>query len=215
MSLMLRFGRLLLLCQPSLTSFLCTDAGICDDCDVVSPCPARNTESADGRSVNHEEVGKYGSVIESRRACRGWKHCFRRRARSPRRPRRCCDSGCSCRRASSGIVSRRCPRRRHRRRSRAKAARRNPKATALTVAEDTSGGACAESTPPVSFTIKNKGTATAYVTFEGSPAFSLPASETEDICVYGGAAGEQATLGLSDEKDTVNYASTLTITLSD
>ncbi len=89
------------------------------------------------------------------------------------------------------------------------------KPTALTVAEDTSGGACAESTPPVSFTIKNKGTATAYVTFEGSPAFSLPASETEDICVYGGAAGEQATLGLSNKKDTVNYASTLTITLSD
>ncbi len=89
------------------------------------------------------------------------------------------------------------------------------KPTALTVAEDTSGGACAESTPPVSFTIKNKGTATAYVTFEGSPAFKLPKGQTEDICLYGGSAGDQATLGLSNKTNTVTYASTLTITTSD
>ncbi len=89
------------------------------------------------------------------------------------------------------------------------------KPTALTVAEDTSGGNCGESTPPVSFTIKNTGTKSAYVTFEGSPAFKLPKGQTEDICLYGGSAGDQATLGLSNKTNTVTYASTLTITASD
>jgi hypothetical protein len=89
------------------------------------------------------------------------------------------------------------------------------KPTALTVAEDTSGGNCGESTPPVSFTIKNTGTKSAYVTFDGAPGFKLPKGETEDICLYGGTAGDQATLGLSNKADTVTYASTLTITASD
>ena len=44
---------------------------------------------------------------------------------------------------------------------------------ALTVLEDTSGGDCAESKPPVDFTITNTGSKTEYVTFRGSPNFSI------------------------------------------
>jgi hypothetical protein len=85
--------------------------------------------------------------------------------------------------------------------------------TALTVAEDTSGNEC--STGFISMKLKNAGTATAYVTFAGSPAFSLAAAATEDLCFYGGEAGDTAQLGLSNKKDTKTYASTLTITTSD
>jgi hypothetical protein len=89
------------------------------------------------------------------------------------------------------------------------------KPQALTGAEDSSGGACAESNPPVSFAIKNTGMKAAYVTISGSPFFKLPAGRTEDICVSGGVAGDQATLGLSNKENTVTYPATLTITTSD
>ncbi len=89
------------------------------------------------------------------------------------------------------------------------------KPKALTISEDTSGGNCTESNPPTSFEIKNTGTATAFVTFGGSPFFSLPKSETELICVSGGSAGSTATLGLSNKKNTKTYPATLTITASD
>ena len=88
------------------------------------------------------------------------------------------------------------------------------KPSALTVSEDTSGGNCVESNPPVSFTIKNTGTATAFVTFQGSPAFSLLKGQTEDVCLYGGSAGDHATMGLSNKKDGVTFPGTLTITTS-
>jgi hypothetical protein len=89
------------------------------------------------------------------------------------------------------------------------------KPTALTVAEDTSGGNCGESTPPASFELKNTGTATAFLTFDGSPLGSLPAGQAGTVCLFGGSAGAQATIGLSNKKDTKTYAGTLTITASD
>jgi hypothetical protein len=89
------------------------------------------------------------------------------------------------------------------------------KPNALTVAEDTSGGNCAETNAPVSFALKNTGTAAAYVTFNGSPVGKLPAGDTGTLCLYGGSAGAQATVGLSNKKDTVQYNGTLLITASD
>ncbi len=89
------------------------------------------------------------------------------------------------------------------------------KPSALTVGEDTSGGECGESTPPVSFELKNKGTATAYVTFDGNPVGALPAGRAGTVCLYGGSAGSQATVGLSNATDTKTYKGTLTITTSD
>ena len=89
------------------------------------------------------------------------------------------------------------------------------KPTALTAAEDTSGGNCTESTPPVSFAIKNTGTKAAYVTFGGTLAGKLPAGDTGTVCVYGGSAGDQLIVGLSNKTGTVNYAATLTVTTSD
>jgi hypothetical protein len=89
------------------------------------------------------------------------------------------------------------------------------KPNALTVAEDTSGGNCAESSPPVSFELKNTGTATAFLTFNGSPLGSLPAGQAGTVCLFGGTAGDQATIGLSNKKDTKTFPGTLTITASD
>jgi hypothetical protein len=89
------------------------------------------------------------------------------------------------------------------------------KPTALNVTEDTSGGDCAESGAPTSFELVNTGTATAYVTFNGSVLGGLPAGKKGGVCVYGGAAGDQATIGLVNKKDTKTYKSTLTITLTD
>ena len=89
------------------------------------------------------------------------------------------------------------------------------KPSALTAAEDTSGGNCGETSPPPSFAIKNTGTKAAFITFEGSPIGKLPSGQTGTICVYGGGPGATGTFGLSNKKDTVNYAATLTITTSD
>ncbi len=86
--------------------------------------------------------------------------------------------------------------------------------TALTVAEDTSGNDCVGDNF-TSFKLKNTGTATAWVTFNGELLGGLPKGETGGICVYNGAAGDQATVGLTNKADTKTYASTLTITLSD
>jgi len=87
--------------------------------------------------------------------------------------------------------------------------------TALTAAEDISGGACGETTPPKSFTLRNTGTAAANVTYEGAVVFSLPAGDTEDLCISGGAAGDTLVLGLSNASGSKTYASTLTVTTSD
>lgn len=84
--------------------------------------------------------------------------------------------------------------------------------TALTVAEDTSGNNCAPFIKEMS--IVNKGTQTAYVTNGGSPWFALPAGHAQSLCWYGGSAGETATLGLSNKKDTKTYSTTLTLTFS-
>jgi hypothetical protein len=89
------------------------------------------------------------------------------------------------------------------------------KPSTLTVTEDTSGGACSETNPPTSFMVKNTGTATAFVTFGGAPAFALPKATTEIICLSGGAAGSKAQLGLANKKDTKTYAGKLKITTSD
>jgi hypothetical protein len=88
------------------------------------------------------------------------------------------------------------------------------KPSALTVSEDTSGGNCGESTPPLSFEIKNTGTAKAYVTNNGVPLETIPAHKSWTVCVYGGTAGDQVRLGLSTKNDT-NYAAVLIITTSD
>jgi hypothetical protein len=88
------------------------------------------------------------------------------------------------------------------------------KPSALTVSEDTSGGNCAESNAPVSFVLKNRGTATAYVTFNGSPFGTIPAGQYGTVCVYGGGAGAHAAFGLSNKRDTKTYTGTLTITTS-
>jgi hypothetical protein len=56
---------------------------------------------------------------------------------------------------------------------------------------------------------------TAYVTFSGSPAFSIAAGATEDLCFFGGVAGDQDVFGLSNSTNTKAYASTLTVTPSD
>jgi hypothetical protein len=87
--------------------------------------------------------------------------------------------------------------------------------SALTVGEDTSGSNCQESSPPTSFALKNKGTATAYVTFNGEPVGALPAGKTGTLCLYGGNAGSQATVGLSNQKGTKAFPGTLNVTTSD
>ena len=87
------------------------------------------------------------------------------------------------------------------------------KPTALTVAEDTSGNDCLPIVAEAKIT--NKGTATAYVTFEGSPIFLVPSKQSEFVCSYGYGAGAKLVLGLSNKKDTKTYSSTLTLTTSD
>jgi hypothetical protein len=52
------------------------------------------------------------------------------------------------------------------------------KPSALTVTKDKSGGNCAESSPPASLVLENKGTATTFVTFGGSPLGPLLAGHT-------------------------------------
>jgi hypothetical protein len=84
----------------------------------------------------------------------------------------------------------------------------------LTVAEGTST-TCVPTGTFVSFTITNTGTKTAYVTFGGSVVFALKKSTVEDICFYGGAAGDKATLGLSNKTGSTAYKGKLKITLSD
>lgn len=88
------------------------------------------------------------------------------------------------------------------------------KPTALSIAEDTSGGECGESTPPVSFTLNNTGTSVAYITFDGTDEGGLAASTKYDICIYGGSAGDTATVGLTNKKGTKTYKSTLTLTFT-
>jgi hypothetical protein len=83
---------------------------------------------------------------------------------------------------------------------------------ALKVKEDTSGGNCAESGAPTSFTITNTGTKTAYVTFEGSPVGSLKKGDVGGLCIFGGAKGDTATLGLTNKSGSITYKSVLTIT---
>ncbi len=83
---------------------------------------------------------------------------------------------------------------------------------ALTVAEDTSGNECSPFITEMK--IVNSGTKTAFVTLDGSSWFSLKAGHGEDICWFGGSAGETASIGLSNKKDTKTYSATLTLTFS-
>jgi hypothetical protein len=87
--------------------------------------------------------------------------------------------------------------------------------SSLTVSEDTTGANCEEPMPPSSFVIKNTGTATAYVTVEGSLVSSIPKGQTAPVCVAGGTAGLQVTLNLSNKKNTKTYSGELTVTTSD
>ncbi len=92
--------------------------------------------------------------------------------------------------------------------------------TALSAAEDTSGGDCSETPFPSDMKIKNSGTATAYITiYSGgsTPAafYTLPAGQSVGVCFYNAYAGYQWTFGLSNKKGTKNYAATLTVTLTD
>ncbi len=89
------------------------------------------------------------------------------------------------------------------------------KPKALTVSEDTSGGNCSETNPPTSFELKNTGMSTAFLTFDGGALGSIPAGQAVTVCLFGGTTGSQATIGLSNKKDTKTYAGTLTITASD
>jgi hypothetical protein len=73
---------------------------------------------------------------------------------------------------------------------------------------------CVPKGKDISFTVANTGTKTAYVTYEGSPAFSLKKDTGEEICFYGGKAGDTAAFGLSNKTGSTSYASTLTITFS-
>jgi len=84
------------------------------------------------------------------------------------------------------------------------------KPAALSAAEDTSGGNCSDTF--VSFEIINTGTATEYVTIDGSTFFTLTAGSEASLCTEGGAAGDQQTYGLSNKKDTKNYKATLLVT---
>lgn len=86
------------------------------------------------------------------------------------------------------------------------------KPTALSVEEDTSGGDCNDGF--TSFTLKNTGTATAYITIDEQPFFPLSAGSKAGICIDGGQAGESETFGLTNKKDTKDYSSTLEITFS-
>lgn len=87
------------------------------------------------------------------------------------------------------------------------------KPDALSVAEDTSGNMCSPFIEEAEF--KNTGTATAYLTIDGSYAATLSAGAHTFICSYGGTAGDQLTIGLSNKTGTKLYAGTLLITFSD
>jgi len=99
-----------------------------------------------------------------------------------------------------------------------KGATYNP--TSLSAGEDTSGGDCTETSFPSDMKIKNNGTATAYITYTQvggtpSPFYTLAAGTSVGVCFYGASAGFQWEFGLSNKTGTKNYASTLTVTLTD
>ena len=89
------------------------------------------------------------------------------------------------------------------------------KPSSLTVSEDTTGGDCEESSLYVSFVIKNTGTSTAYLAFEGSSVGSIPARQSVPVCITGEGAGAQLTLNLSNKKNTKTYSGEVTATTSD
>lgn len=89
------------------------------------------------------------------------------------------------------------------------------KPSALTVSEDTSGGNCGESDPPISFVIKNTGTKSAYLTLGSFALGKIPAGAKDPVCIAGGGAGSTATFGLSNKANTVRYRATLKVTASD
>jgi hypothetical protein len=78
--------------------------------------------------------------------------------------------------------------------------------------KETTESAC-EAGSFTSLTITNTSSKSAYVTFEGSPFYTAAPMTGEDICFYGGAKGDQGSIGLSNAANTKTYASTLTVTL--
>jgi hypothetical protein len=89
------------------------------------------------------------------------------------------------------------------------------KPSSLTVSEDTTGGECEESPMFASFVIKNTGTSTAYLAFDGSAVGSVPSHQSVPVCIAGQSAGTQLTLNLSNKKDTKTYSGEVTVTTSD
>ncbi len=85
--------------------------------------------------------------------------------------------------------------------------------TAMKMAEDTSGHDCSPFIDEAK--IKNDGTAIAYLTRNGSPFATLKPDHAEGICAYGYGAGKKFVFGLSNEKGTKTFPSTVTITTSD
>jgi len=89
------------------------------------------------------------------------------------------------------------------------------KPSSLRVSEDTTGGECEESPMFTSFVIKNTGTSTAYLTFDGGTVGSIPARQSAPLCITDQTAGTQLTLNLSNKKNTRTYSGEVTVTTSD
>ncbi len=88
------------------------------------------------------------------------------------------------------------------------------KPSSFTVSEDTTGD-CEESPMFASFIIKNTGTSTAYLTFEGGSVGSISKGQSTPVCITGQTAGTQLTLNLSNKKNTKTYSGEVTVTTSD
>jgi hypothetical protein len=84
----------------------------------------------------------------------------------------------------------------------------------LTVAEYTES-TCVPNGTDVSFTMTNTSSKTAYIYYGGAVVIKLKASAVEDICFYGGAAGETAKFNLSNKSGSTVYKGKLKVTLSD
>lgn len=84
----------------------------------------------------------------------------------------------------------------------------------LKAKEDTSGNDC--DTGFTSFTIENTGPKTAYLAFNGQPRnVSIPPGDGLGICLTGGSAGTQETVGLTNRAGTKLYPATLVVTEKD
>jgi hypothetical protein len=89
------------------------------------------------------------------------------------------------------------------------------KPSSLTASEDTTGGECEESPMFTSFVIKNTGTSTAFLAFDGTAVGSIRSRQSVPVCIAGQSAGTQLTLNLSNKKTTKTYSGEITVTTSD